>query len=162
VIGELPGAATDALKDAFKLKYNNWSVGLTLDIPFNTILTRAQYAEARLALEQAQLRLKNQEQQIFLEIKVAVRDIEINYERVQAYRAARELATKKLEAEQEKFKVGKSTNFFLLQYQRDVADARTAELRSMVDYITSLANLDRALGTTFKTKNSKFPNVGIR
>jgi outer membrane protein TolC len=159
VIGELPGAATDALKDAFKLRYNNWSVGLTLDIPFNTILTRAQYAEARLALEQAQLRLKSQEQLIFLEIKVAVRDVEINYERVQAYRAARELATKKLEAEQEKFKVGKSTNFFLLQYQRDVADARTAELRSMVDYITSLANLDKALGTTFKTKNIKFPNI---
>lgn len=162
VIGELPGAANDALKDAFKLRYNNWSVGLTLDIPLNTILTRAQYAEARLALEQAQLRLKNQEQQIFLEIKVAVRDVEINYERVQAYLAARELATKKLEAEQEKFKVGKSTNFFLLQYQRDVADARTAELRSMVDYITSLADLDRVLGTTFKTKNIKFPNIATR
>jgi outer membrane protein TolC len=162
VIGELPGGATDALKDALKFRYNNWSVGLTLDIPFNSILTRAQYAEARLALEQAQLRLKNQEQQIFLEIKVAVRDVEINYERVEAYRAARELAAKKLEAEQEKFKVGKSTNFFILQYQRDVADARTAELRSMVDYITSLASLDRVLGTTFKSKNIRFPNITAR
>lgn len=162
VVGTLPGAAKDALKDAFKFRYNNWSVGLTLDIPFNTMITRAQHAEAKLSLEQAQLRLKDQEQEIFLEIKTSVRDVEINYERVQAYRAARELAAKKLEAEQEKFRVGKSTNFFLLQYQRDLADARTAELRSMVDYILSLARLDMALGTTLETKNIRFSDIAYR
>jgi outer membrane protein TolC len=160
IVGTIPGAAKDALQDAFRFRYNNWSVGLTLDIPLNTVFTRAQYAEAKLALEQAQLRLKNQEQEIFLEIKTAVRDVEINYERVQAYRAARELAEKKLEAEQEKFKVGKSTNFFILQYQNDLADARSAELRSKVDYILSQANLERALGTTFKIKNINFSDIG--
>jgi outer membrane protein TolC len=162
VVGTLPGAATDALKDAFKFRYNNWSIGLTLDIPLNTVFTRAQHAEAKLSLEQAQLRLKDQEQEIFLEIKTSVRDVEINYERVQAYRAARELAEKKLEAEQEKFRVGKSTNFFLLQYQRDVADARTAELRSTVDYILSVARLDRAMGTTLETKNIRFSDIAYR
>jgi outer membrane protein TolC len=162
VVGTLPGAAKDALKDAIKFRYNNWSIGLILDIPFNTMITRAQHAEAKLSLEQAQLRLKDQEQEIFLEIKTSVRDVEINYERVQAYRAARELAEKKLEAEQEKFRVGKSTNFFLLQYQRDLADARTAELRSMVDYILSLARLDMALGTTLKTKNIRFSDIAYR
>lgn len=162
VVGEIPGASSDALKDAFKFRYNNWSIGLTLDIPFNTMVSRAQHAEAQLSLEQAQLRLKDQEQEIFLEIKTAVRDVEINYERVQAYRAARELAGKKLEAEQEKFRVGKSTNFFLLQYQRDLADARTAELRSMVDYILSLARLDSALGTTLETKNIRFSDIAYR
>lgn len=162
VVGTIPGAAADALKDAFKFRYNNWSIGLTLDIPLNTILTRAQHAEAKLSLEQAQLRLKDQEQEVFLEIKTSVRDVEINYERVQAYRAARELAEKKLEAEQEKFRVGKSTNFFLLQYQRDVADAQTAELRSAVDYILSLARLDMALGTTLKTKNMRFSDIANR
>ncbi len=162
IVGTIPGAAKDALQDAFRFRYNNWSVGLTLDIPLNTVFTRAQYAEAKLALEQAQLRLKNQEQEIFLEIKTAVRDVEINYERVQAYRAARELAEKKLEAEQEKFKVGKSTNFFILQYQNDLADARSSELRSKVDYILSQANLERALGTTFKIKNINFSDIGQR
>lgn len=162
VVGTVPGAGIDSLKDAFKFRYNNWLVALTLNIPLNTILTRAQYAEARLSLDQAQLRLKEQEQEIFLEIKTAVRDVEMNYERVQAYRAARELATKKLEAEQEKFKVGKSTNFFILQYQRDAADARTAALRAMVDYILSLARLDRAMGTTFETKKMRFFNIPSR
>jgi len=162
VVGTVPGAATNALKDAFKFRYNNWSIGLTLNIPLNTILTRAQYAEAKLSLEQAQLRLKEQEQEIFLEIKTAVRDVEINYQRVQAHTAARELAAKKLEAEQEKFKVGKSTNFFILQYQRDAADARTAELKATVDYILSLARLNRAMGTTLETKKIRFSDIASR
>jgi outer membrane protein TolC len=162
VIGKLPGGATDALKDAFRFRYDNWSIGLTLNIPLNTLLTRAAHAQAKLSLQQAQLRLKDQEQQVFLEVKTAVRDVEINYQRVQAYKAARELAEKKLEAEQEKFKVGKSTNFFLLQYQRDLADARSSELGSMVDYILSLARLDRAMGTTFNTKHIKFSDIAQR
>jgi outer membrane protein TolC len=159
VIGTLPGGSSDALKDAFDFRYKNWSVGVTLNVPLNTVFTRAQYAETKLGLKQARLRLENQEKQIYLEIKTAVRDVEINYQRVEAYRAARELAVKKLEAEQEKFRVGKSTNFFILQYQRDVADARSAELKSMVDYILSLARLDRALGTTLETKKIRFSDV---
>ncbi len=162
IVGTIPGASSDALKDAFKFRHNNWSIGLTLDVPFNTVITRAQHAEAKLSLEQAQLRLKDQEQEIFLEIKTAVRDVEINYERVQAYRAARELAEKKLEAEQEKFRVGKSTNFFLLQYQRDVADAQTALLRAAVDYVLSLARLEMAMGTTLETKNIRFSDIAYR
>jgi outer membrane protein TolC len=152
IVGTLPGGSSDALKDAFDFRYKNWSVGLTLNVPLNTIFTRARYAETKLGLQQARLRLENQEKLIYLEIKTAVRDVEINYQRVEAYRAARELAVKKLEAEQEKFRVGKSTNFFILQYQRDVANARTAELKSTVDYLLSLARLDRALGTTLATK----------
>ncbi len=162
VVGTLPGAATDALEDAFKFKYNNWSVGLTLNIPLNTIFSRADYAQAKLSLQQALLKLKDQEQRIFLEITTAVRAVQTNYQRAQAYTAARELAQKKLEAEEEKFKVGKSTNFFLLQYQRDAADAQSAELKAMVDYNISLAYLDRILGTTFKTKNIVFSQMPLR
>ncbi|UCC40347.1 MAG: TolC family protein [Candidatus Aminicenantes bacterium] len=153
VVGKIPGASTDALKDALKFKYNNWSVGLTLSIPLNTILSRAAYAEARVSLEQAMLRMKNQEQQIFLEIKTAVRAVQTNYKSVQAFKAARELAEKKLEAEEEKFRVGKSTNYLLLQYQRDAANARSTELKAIIDYNLSLAHLDRVLGTTLSSKN---------
>jgi len=52
------------------------------------------------------LRIKNQEQQLDLEISTAVRAVETNYQRALAYRAARELAQKKLEAEQENSRSG--------------------------------------------------------
>jgi outer membrane protein TolC len=152
----IPGGSTVALKDALGLKYENWSVGLTLSIPFNTVITRAQQAQARVDLKQTTLRLKNQQQQLALEIKNAVRAVQTDYKRVQAYGVARELAEKKLEAEEKKLKVGLTTNYVVLQHQRDFADARSAELRAIIDYNLSLAQLDRAMGTSLEKKNIKF------
>jgi outer membrane protein TolC len=165
VIGKIPGKSSDALKDAFDFKYKNWSVGLTLSFPSNNLLSRAFYAQAKLNLEQANLIIRNQEQQIFLEVKTAVRAVQTNYQRVEAYRAARELAQKKLEAEEEKFKIGLSTNYFILQYQRDLASAQIMELRALVDYNISLAYLNRVQGTGFERQKSggfKGKEAGVR
>lgn len=146
IIGKIPGKKSDALRDALDFKYQNWSVGLTLNLPVSNLLSRSYFAQASLDLKQARLRIKNQEQQLDLEISTAVRAVETNYQRALAYRSARELAQKKLEAEQEKFKVGLSTNYLVLQYQRDLANALTMELKALIDYNVSLANLDRVMG----------------
>lgn len=151
----VPGGSSGSLRDALGLKYENWAVGLSLNIPLNTIFSRAQQAQARIDLKQAALRLKGQEQQVALEIKNAVRAVQTDYKRIHAYRVARELAVKKLDAEEKKLKVGLTTNYVVLQYQRDLVDARSAELRAIVDYNLSLAQLDRATGTSLKKKNIK-------
>ena len=79
-----------------------------------------------------------------------------------AYKVARELAGEKLEAEEKKLRVGLTTNYVVLQYQRDLADARGAELRAIVDYNISLARLNQALGVTLKNKNIKFSELNSR
>jgi len=155
----IPGGSSAALRDAFDFKYKNWSVGLTLSIPISTVLSRAEYAQARVDLDQALFRLENQEQQIFLEIKNAVRAVQTDYKRVYAYKIARELAEKKLEAEEKKLRVGLTANYVVVQHQRDLADARSAELQAMIDYNLSLARLDKALGTTLKNKNIRFSEI---
>jgi len=146
IIGTIPGAANAALKDAMKFQYQNWSAGLTLTLPTNTLFSRAQYVQARANLEQAKLRLKNQEQQVFLEVSNALQTVQTDFKRIQAYAIARELAEKKLDAEEKKLKVGLTTNYLVLQYQRDLADARSAELRAIIDYNLSQARLTRAMG----------------
>jgi len=155
VVGTMPGGSSDALKDTLNFKYQNWTIGLTLDIPLANVLSRAGYAQAQVNMEKALLSVKNQEQQAYLEIRNAVRSVETGFKRVQAYKVARDLAEKKYEAELEKLKVGLSTNYTLLQYQRDLANARTAELKAIVDYTVSLAGLDRALGVSLKKKNMR-------
>jgi len=159
VVGNVPGGATESLRDAFHLKYKNWSVGLSLSIPLNNFLTRAHFAQIRLNRDQALLRIRNQQQQVFLEIKNAVRDVETDYKRVQAYRVARELAERKLQAEEKKLKVGLTTNYLVLWQQRDLANARSAELKAVIDYNLSLAALDRALGTSLKNKNIRLQEL---
>ncbi len=159
ILAVIPGGAKGAIEDALGFKYKNWSVGLTLDVPLNSVFSKAQYAQAKVNLEQAMLRLKNQEQLIFLEIRNAVRAVETNYQRVQSYRVARELAEKKLQAEEEKLRVGLTTNFVVLTYQRDLSNAQIAELRAIVDYTLSLANLERAMGTLLKNRNITIDQV---
>jgi outer membrane protein TolC len=146
VVGTIPGGSSDALKDAMKFRYRNWSASLLLILPMDTIFTRALYSQAKMSLEQAKLRLQNQEQQIFLEVSNGVRAVQTDYKRIQAYKAARELAEKKLEAEEKKLLVGLTTNYLVLQYQRDLENARSAELRAVIDYNLSIARLNKTMG----------------
>ena len=155
IIGVVPGNASDALRDALNFRYNNWYVGLTLSVPTNTVFSRAQYAQARVNLEKKQLELESKEQQVFLEIRNAVRAVETNFKRINAYKIARQLAERKLEAEEKKLKVGLTTNYIVLQHQRDLATARSNELKAVADYILSQAALDKAMGTTLISKNVK-------
>jgi outer membrane protein TolC len=158
-IGTIAHGSAPAWKDVFNFKYPNWSLGLNLTLPLNNVFSRASYAQAKVNLQQAELSLKNQEQQIYLEIKQTVRAVQTNYKRVQAYKVARELAEKKLQAEEERLRVGLSTSYFVLQYQTDLTTARTNELNAIIAYNLSLAGLDRAMGISLKTKNINLSEI---
>jgi len=159
VVGKIPGGAGAALSDALGLRYENWSFGVQLSVPVSIFTSRAQYETSRIGYRQSLVELENLEQQIFLEIRTAVRAAEINFKRVLGYRAARELAEKKLEAEAKKLKVGLTTNYVVLQYQRDLADAKSAELRALIEYNLTLAYLDKSLGTGLKNKKIEFQSL---
>jgi len=147
------GTASKAFHDAFAFLYNNWTVGLTLSIPLGDIVGRANYAYARLDLEQSQARLKNEEQQISLDVSDAVLTLDTAAKSVEAYGIARELAERQLEAEMKKLSVGMSTNYFVLTYQDALASARSAELKALVDYNIAQAKIAQVTGATLETRN---------
>jgi outer membrane protein TolC len=158
-IGEIPGSSADALRDALDFRYDNWSLYLTLDIPLNTVISRAAHAHARVSREQSEVRLKSLEQKIILEVKTAVRAVQTDFQRAEAYKVARELAEQKLEAEEAKLNAGLSSNFVVLQYQRDLSNARSNELRAIVDYNISLSQLDKTLGVSLENRNIKISDL---
>jgi outer membrane protein TolC len=159
VVDRIQGGKNEALNEAFKFKYKNWSVRLDFTLPISNLISRANFAKAKIALEQVQLQLKNLEQSIYLEVRNALREVETNRKKVEAYRKSRELAEKKLEAEEKKLSVGLSTNFQVLQYQRDLANQLSLELKAIIDYNLSLAKLQKVLGTILEEKNIKFTTV---
>ena len=159
ILSLVPGGASQALKDAFGFKYNNWTIQLQLTVPLSSIFTRAAVSSAKAMLEQQFLLMKQTEQKAYLEVRSAVRAVETNYERVGARREARELAEQKLEAEEAKLKVGLSNNFFVLNYQRDLSFARTNELRAMIDYTLSLSLLDKATGVSLDKRNIRLTDA---
>jgi outer membrane protein TolC len=148
-----PGSASQAFRDVFKFLYNNWTAGVTLTIPLGDVVGRANYTYAKLDLEQAQARLKVQDQQIYLEVSDAVRTLETAAKSVDAYRIARELAERQLEAEMKKLNVGMSTNYFVLTYQDALASARSMEMKAMVDYNIAVAAIAKVTGSTLEARN---------
>jgi len=159
IVGTLPGGPSQAMRDALHFKYKNWSVSLSLDIPMNSVFSRAAQAQAKTGLDQEIARMKQTEQNIYIGIRAAVRAVQTNYECVGARRTARELSEQKLDAEEAKLKVGLSENFKVLTYQRDLAEARTAELRALIDYTLSLGQLDKAMGISLEKRSIKLTDA---
>ncbi len=155
VIGKEHGSARDSVRDAFQFLYKNWTVGVTLSVPLSNVLTRTEFVRARMGLEQSLLELKNSEKQILLEVRDAVRQIDTNAKRVEAYGLARELAEKRMIAEEKKLSVGLTTNYFVLEYQEKLANAKSMEIKALVDYSIALAKLEQVIGTSLDTRNIK-------
>ena len=156
VIGVIPGAVADAFKNAMEFNYKNWSIYLSLDIPLNTLFSRGAYSAARMERREAQLRRLDMERQISLELSTVARSVASNFQRIQATRFARELAEKKLTAEEKRQAAGLSTSFMVLQYQRDFTLAKSTELRALCDYSLSLARLEKIEGTSLQAKQIEF------
>ncbi|MHB8054506.1 MAG: TolC family protein [Candidatus Aminicenantales bacterium] len=159
ILGKVAGGSAAAIRDALHLKYQNWSIALSLEIPLSTLLTRAAQAQARAGLDLEVARMKERELAAVLEVRAAFRAVKTDYERVGAYRAASDLAAQKLEAEEAKMKVGLSDSFKVLQYQRDLAASRTAELRALIDYTLSQKQLDKATGASLEKWNIKLTDA---
>jgi outer membrane protein TolC len=162
IIGTVPGSGSQAFTDAFGFKYQNWSVSLNLSIPLSNMISRASLAQSKLNMDQALINLKNQEKQAVLEIRNAVRNVQTTFKQVQAFKVARDLAEKKLAAEEEKLRVGLSTNYVVLQYQRDVTSARVSELQAIINYNLSQTGLERSMGTILEAKNIKITDVAVK
>lgn len=153
VIGVIPGGYGDALSDLFKYKNPNWTVGFNFTLPLGNNAAEAAHEQAALAKLQSALRIKNVEQQIYQEVRNACRQLETGRKRVEATQAALRLAEKKLEAEQKKYSVGLSTNYFVLQFQKDLTQAHTNELQAITDYKLALVNLDKVTGMMLERNN---------
>jgi len=153
VTGEIPGGYGDALSSLFGRNYPTWTVQLNVSYPIGTSTADANVARARIQQSQVQAQLKQIELQIATDVTNAATNVQNNVERVQAGQAAREFAQRTLEAEQSKFEVGMSTNYFVVQAQRDLATAQNNELQAVLAYRKSLVELERLQQTSLTTSN---------
>ena len=144
--------------DIFSNKYPTWTVGLSLSYPIGTSTQDAAYARARLQRDQADVQLQNLQLQVGTQVRDAARQVVTNQKRVDSARAARDLAEQRLAAEEKKFAAGVQVNFFVFQAQRDLAQARTNELRAVADYTKSLVDYE-AVQVTALTGTAALTNA---
>ena len=144
IINTIPGGYFDALSNIGTLTAPTWSVRLNLSYPIGQSSAEANYARARVQLMQTQSQVKQAELIIATEVTNAALNVRNALESVQASGVARELSQKRLEAAQSKFEVGMATNFEVVQAQRDLADARTIELRNILNYRKAVVEFQRS------------------
>lgn len=146
-----PGVGGDygtVLGQIFKGTYPTYSVGINLTLPVRNRIAQSDVARDQLQVRQTQVRLKQLENQIRAEVEDAL--IAVQRTRA-AYEAAAEttkLQQQSLDIEQEKFDVGLSTTFLVIQYQSFLAQARSTEVAALDAYAKAKVQLERTIGST--------------
>jgi outer membrane protein len=153
VISTVPGGYGDALSSLWRGNYPRWTVQLNVSYPLGNSSQEVNVARSKIQLNQANAQMRQVELQLATEVTNAATAVQSNIERVQAAQAARDLANQQLEAERSKFQVGMSTNYLVIQAQRDLATAQNNELQAILNYRNSLVELDRLQQTTLQNLN---------
>jgi outer membrane protein TolC len=144
--GGIGGYGT-ALDQIFTRKYPTYGIGVQVTLPIHNRIAEADVARDELNVKQAQVRLRQMQNQARLEVEdalIAMRRARSSYE---AAVQARKLQQESLEAEQAKFEVGASTAFFVIQYESLLAQAKSTEVAAESSYVKARAALQRAMGT---------------
>ncbi|MEK8020535.1 MAG: TolC family protein [Candidatus Parabeggiatoa sp.] len=140
----------EAQENAGRLGEGDYSVELSLRIPFGDYTLPQGVVGAKVALRQSEIALQELKENIAIAIQDAVRDIKMKWEQVKLARRARELSQQQLEIELEKFKVARSSNFQIVSFQNALIRAENNEIRTKVSYLNALTDLDMLLGTTLE------------
>src|SRR6185436_6282695 len=99
----------DAFKQLFGYSYTGYSVGFSLVIPLSNKAAIADHDRALNEQRLSQSRIEIIAQQIALEVRNSLTQVEMNRARIETAKATRDLAQEKMEAEQAKFNLGTST-----------------------------------------------------
>ena len=144
-----------ALSDSLTGKFYNWEVGIKLSYPLGNRSAKAQLSASRLEKAQLILSIKDLEKSIIVEVREAVRQLKTDLKRINATRIARKLAEEKLKAEEKKFEVGLSTSFSVLEFQEDLAEEQSNEIKALIDFKKSKIRLRQVMATTLKENDIK-------
>ncbi|MFJ4390867.1 TolC family protein [Pseudomonas soli] len=126
-------------------------VGVQVEIPIGDLSTRQAEVQARVGVENQQVRLQEARQQLQRDVTNAVRDIGVRWRQYQIALRAQDLSQRKLQIEREKLTVGRSSNFQVLSFENDLRSAQSTRLAALISYLNAQAALDQALGTTLES-----------
>lgn len=142
----VPGGLLDSLSQVFRSSNPSYGFSLNLRFPL-----RDRNAAANLADSAAQKRLdmlqkRTVEQSLRLQVLNAVHEVQNSRESVKLARTARDLAQKRVEADQKRYELGTTTLFFVLASQNDFTVAESNLVTQSINYRRNLLQLLQRTG----------------
>ena len=148
VTGVSTGGFTDVFGGMFGNNYPDYGVGIQVAIPIRNRAAQADQVRSELEFRQSEARLQQLQNQIRIQVRNAAFAVQQNRSRVDAAQAAVRLSEQSLDAEQKKYLLGASTNYNVLQAQRDLAQAESNQVAARAAYEKSRVDLDTSTGST--------------
>lgn len=149
----LAGGYGNLLAQIARRNFPNYSAGLSLNIPLRNRAAQSDYVTSLLEIRQNELSLQKNVNQVRVDVQNAVIGLQQARARYDAAVKAQNLQQQTLSADQRKYQLGAGTVFQVIQDQRDLASAVSAETQAMANYTHAKIALDQALGTTLETNN---------
>ncbi|HZL47116.1 MAG TPA: TolC family protein [Opitutaceae bacterium] len=126
-----------------------YSAGVQVSVPLTFAQGRGNARAARLQHRRDEENLEFLKENIALSVTAAAGDVETTRKRVEAARAALDLAQKTLDAELKKLRAGTGTStFVVLNYQDQLAEVEANYYQALADQRRAVAVYDREIGTT--------------
>jgi outer membrane protein TolC len=144
------GSGRDAFGDALDRQNHSWQVDFAFNYPWGQTSGRARYRQSLAALSREQIRLRQLEQSIEVQVRSAVRSVETNLESVKIATLASELSQRQYELEKARFDAGLSTSRRVLEAQDDLEANRVNELSAKVSLHSAIAALHRIEGSSLQ------------
>jgi outer membrane protein len=142
------GGIGTALGQVFRRNFPTNRVAAFFQAPLRNNQAQADFAIDQLQLRQSQIQLSRDLNQVAVDISNYVVALRQGRGRYRAAVQTRILQQQLLDAEQKKLAGGVSTPFNVVQQERDLATAQSAEIGALVDYSNARVALDQTLGTT--------------
>jgi outer membrane protein TolC len=136
----------DALDALDKSSFNGATFSLAYELPLGNRAAGYNYRRSQIQRQRAGVTLREAQMNAVGELRVAVRDVELQVARVSATAETTRLNSEVYEGEKRRLENDLSTPFQVRQTQRDLLTAIDAETRSQLDLEVARANLLAAQG----------------
>jgi len=145
----LTGLEKDFGRDMKKVgsaEYPVWEAGLQFSYPIGNRAAKNDFIRSRLSSEQAQLQLKNLEENIRNEVKSAIRGMRANYLQLDVADRGLAYAEERMRAYIRRNEVGLATTKEVIDVQNDLVAAKTNQIQARAEYTIAIAQLWKATG----------------
>jgi outer membrane protein len=144
------GGTGTALGQIFRRDFPSELAGVAITGPLRNNQAQADFGIDQLQLRQRQLTTRKDENQAQVDVLnavIALRQARAKYDAVVRSRVLNEQL---LSAEQQKYSLGASTPYLVVQQQRDLANANSTEIAALYSYSNARIALEQATGTTLE------------
>jgi outer membrane protein TolC len=149
----LIGGYGSTLGQIFSRDYPDYAVGAQLNIPLHNRIAKADAARDELQYRQSEVRVQQLNSQVRLQVGNAYIAVQQASESYKAAMEARLLQEQAVDVERSKFEAGVATAYEFIQYETNLAEAKSAEVTALGVYAKAKTALQRAVGSTLTDNN---------